>query len=348
MKSYCKGLRVDHELVYEAYIEWRESESGHKNHWRLNKEYEDLSVLADEIVNEIRTRTLSFEPIRYHEETERNGKVRHIGQESVKQQICDYVALVAMKDFIHARVGFYQVASTKGKGPLFAAKQVQRWIKEDGRMCYVHGDIKKCYESIQHKTIFEIVCKYIKSRDIVYLIGTILSTYDKGLGIGSALSLKLSQVVLSFAYHHVEALGHTYRRGKRIRTIIHQIWYADDFYLFSKYPSYIKWMMRNLTAYLKRDYMLDVKRWKISWTDCEPVDIAGYVVREDRLTIRPKIYLRIRRAYVSFNRQPTLKKARTVCSYWGYLYHTDSRKAIARNSYYTTFCKARRMVSRAF
>lgn len=345
MKTYCKGLRVDRELVYEAFLEWRESESGHKNLWRLLEEYGDISTLAGELVYEIETRTLSFKPIVYHDEIERNGKVRHIGQESVKQQIADYIALVAMKDFIHAKVGFYQVASVKGKGPLFAAKTVQKWIKQDGLMCYAHGDIRKCYESIQTKTIFDIVLKYIKSKDIIYLIGMILSTYDKGLGIGSAFSLKLSQVVLSFAYHHVEQWGFSFRRGKRIRTIVHQIWYADDFYLFSKYPTYLKHMMRKLSRFLERNYMLDAKAWKVCWTNSEPVDIAGYIVRKDRITIRSRIYLRIRRAYMKFNKQPTVKKAKTVCSYWGYLYHTASRKTIERNNYYMTFCKARRMVS---
>lgn len=305
-------------------------------------------MLADEIVYEIQTRSLSFKPIKYHEEIERNGKVRHIGQESVKQQICDYIALVAMKDFIHAKVGFYQVASTKGKGPLFAAKRVQKWIKEDGPMCYVHGDIRKCYESIQKKSIFDILLKYIRSKDIIYLVGIILSTYDKGLAIGSALSLKLSQVVLSFAYHHVETYGFIFEGSKRIKTIIHQIWYADDFYLFAKSPKHLKWLMRHLVHYLKKVFMLDVKRWKISWTNSEPVDVAGYVVRIDRITIRSKIYLRIRRAYAKFLKQPTVKKAKTVCGYWGYLYHTASRKTITSHNYYTTFCKARRMASQFY
>lgn len=124
MKSYCKGLTVTHELVFQAYYEWLKSESGHKNHWRVEKEYGTINNLVNEIVIEVRDRNISFKPITYHDEIERNGKVRHIGQESVKQQLADYVVLVALEDFINARVGFYQVASVKGKGPLFAAKTV--------------------------------------------------------------------------------------------------------------------------------------------------------------------------------------------------------------------------------
>ena len=191
MKSYCKGLRVTHELVYQAYEEWLKSESGHKNYWRIEKQYGNIDVLADELVYEVETRTILFDPIEYHDEVERNGKIRHIGQESVKQQIADYIVLVALDDLINAKVGFYQVASVKGKGPLFAAKTVRKWVKEDN-YCYVHGDIKKCYESIKTCFVYTVMSKYVKSKDIMYLLKKILTTYSKGLGIGSALSLKLS------------------------------------------------------------------------------------------------------------------------------------------------------------
>lgn len=287
---------------------------------------------------------ISFKPIAYHDEIERNGKVRHIGQESVKQQIADYIVLVALEDFINAKVGFYQVASVKGKGPLFAAKTVQKWVREDN-LCYVHGDIKKCYESIPICIVYHLLEKYIKSTDIMYLLKKILLTYDNGLGIGSALSLKLSQVILSYAYHYIERIGFRYRRGKKIRLIVHQIWYADDFYLFSRNPGYLYRVMKSLTKWLKLRIRLTAKSWKICWAYCEPVDIAGFVVRDDRITIRAKIYRRIRRAYMKYNRQSTIKKAKTVCSYWGYLKNTSSRKAIVKNNYYKIFERARLSLS---
>lgn len=345
MKSYCKGLRITHELVMEAYEEWLKSESGHKNAWRIEKEYGDIIPLVEELVYEIERRNLHFKPITYHDELERNGKVRHIGQESVKQQIADYIILVALKDFINAKVGFYQVSSVKGKGPLFAAKTVQKWVRKDCNMCYVHGDIRKCYESIPIDIVMGVLEIYVKSLDILYLAKIILSTYDHGLGIGSALSLKLSQVVLSFAYHYIENRSFNTRRNKKIRVILHQIWYADDFYIFARNPRGLFRIMQSLIKWFRRNLQLEVKPWKICWVKCEPVDIAGYVVREDSITIRAKIYKRIRRAYLNYNEQPTLKKAKTVCSYWGYLKNTSSRKAITKNNYYEIFNRARRMIS---
>lgn len=345
MKSYCKGFIIRHEFVMQAYAEWLKSESGHKNGWRIEKEYGGIIPLVEEIVYEIERRELSFKPIAYHDEIERNGKVRHIGQESVKQQICDYVVMLALEDFTNAKIGFYQVASIKGKGPLFAAKTIQKWIRKDGNMCYVHGDIRKCYESISTDIVMGILALYIKSLDVLYLVKTILDTYDHGLGIGSALSLRLSQVVLSFAYHYIENRSFKIRRNRKTKSILHQIWYADDFYLFSKHPGYLYRTMKALTAWFKRNFDLEVKPWKICWTNCEPVDVAGYVVRKDSITIRAKIYKRIRRAYLSYDKQPTLKKAKTVCSYWGYLKNTSSYKAIVKNNYYEIFNSARRMVS---
>lgn len=344
MKSYCKGLIVDRPLVFKAYEQWLKADSGKKNNWRVFKEYGSVDNLVNEIVYEVATWSLKLRPIRHYCETERgNGKVRLIGQQSVKQQILDYVLVTALTPMLDAKIGFYQIASVPNKGPIFGAKNVQKWISDS--KYWVHADIRKCYESIPHYVVMRIFHKYVKNTDLLYICRKILSSYDKGLDIGSFFSLKMAQLVLSFGYHYLESL-HKNRRGANKPLINHQIWYADDLYVFSNDKRDLKMAMRKLSAYFKNEFEIEFKDWKVCMTnDDEPVDIAGYVCRENRVTLRSNLYLRIRRAYANYEKNPTIKKARTVCSYWGYLKHSDSYDAIKKNNYDATFRKARRQIS---
>lgn len=343
LKTYCKGILIDHELFIKAYELWLESESGKKNGWRVIEEYGSIYSLSEEIVYELETHTLYFRPIRYHNEIERNGKMRRIGIESVKQQIVNYAVNYVLDDFYNDKIGFYQIASIEGKGPIFGAKTVQKWISED-KLVYAHGDVKKCYESISKNIVMSIVKKYIKNSVVIYMISCLMDTYEHGLGIGSAFSLKMAQVVLSFVYHMVEDL-HKVRRGCRRNLVVHQIWYADDFYIFAFNKTYLIQAMKKIENYMHYRLGLTVKPWKVCWSDSEPVDIAGFMVYKDHIVIRSKTYLRIRRIYKAYDETPNIDLARSVCSYWGILKHSSSKKTIKKNEFDRIFRNARFFVS---
>lgn len=344
MKSYCKRFKITKQFIISAYETWKLAESGRDNAWRVDKQYGGINNLADEIFNEIQTRTLQFEPIVYTDRLEAgNSKIRHIGQQSAKQQICDYVFITAVEEFLNKRIGFYQVASIKNKGPVFASKMVGRWVQAGGY--WTHMDIRHCYQSMDQAVILGILSKYIKSKELIYIAETLMSTYEEGLNIGSYFSLKISQLVLSFAYHFLED-KHRIRRGRRIKSISHQIWYADDIYLFSRNKRELQRIARSLSAYLSFEFNLHVKPWKVCMCYKEPPDIAGYVCKLYATTIRKKTYLRIRKAHRSYSKSPSLQKARRACSYWGYLKHSDSKYAMKVNDYKALVRSARKYISR--
>lgn len=98
LKSYCKGLRIDGALISRAYESWLDAPAGKKNAWRVPDEHGSAESLIAEIESEIASRTLALRPIkRYRHREPTNGKLRIIGVESVKQQICDYVAIEARR-----------------------------------------------------------------------------------------------------------------------------------------------------------------------------------------------------------------------------------------------------------
>lgn len=344
MKSYCKGLRIDGALIGRAYESWLNAPAGKKNAWRVQDEYGSADALIDEIEREIEARKLVLRPIkRYRHQEPTNGKLRIIGVESVKQQICDYVAVEALNGLLCAKVGFWQVSSVKGKGQLMAAKAVSRWVQEGGY--FVHLDVRKCYPSIKADVVMRILRRYVRSLDVLYLCETLLATYGGGLEIGSYFSLRMAQLVLSFGYHAVEGM-HKVRRGHNVPLVSFQIWYADDIYLFSPDKRNLRSAARQLQALLLKDFGLHVKPWKVCRvSDQEPVDVVGFTVRRSRVTLRPTLFLRACRAFRKYRRAQTLYRARRVCSYWGWFKNTDSLGLIMSNGFDKTFKQAKRRVS---
>lgn len=329
MKSYCKGLVVDRDLVARAYEAWRSGCAGHKNGWRVDDEYGGADALIDEILWQLTMRTLEFRPIHRYERVEpTNGKHRVIGVESVKQQVCDYVAILALQPLLDAKIGFYQVASIPGKGQRLVRGALRRWAHEGGY--HVKADVRQCYPSISGEVVMRVLRRYVRSDDVLYLCEALLATYDNGLEIGSFFALKMASLVLSFGYHHVESLGKV-RRGRWRPLVAHQIWHMDDCLLMGSSKRDLRMAIRSLERYLRSEFGVSLKPWKVARTDeVEPLDMGGWVVRDGRVTLRAGLFLRARHAFARFMRHPSLKLARRCASYWGWLRHSDSQGVIDR------------------
>ena len=346
MKKYQRGHEIVRDDVARAVSAWLSGESGRKNGHRIVEEYGSVDALIDEILWEIVMRTLTFVPIRRYFSRERsNGKVRLIGIESVKQQVCDYLVVMLLDPLYEARVGFYQVASVKGKGQRLCRGALRRWVREGGY--HVKLDVRKCYPSCSHEVVMRMYEKYCGSADVLYVIERLLATYTEGgLEIGSYFSLRTMQLVLSFGYHHVESL-HKERRGRRKALVTHQIWHMDDILLMSNDKRDLKMAVRSLERYLGDEWGLSLKPWKVAKTsDGEPLDLGGWVVREERCTIRSGTFLRGTRAFRDFDRCPSPEHARRCSSYWGWFIHADADKVMEARHMSATFAHASKVISR--
>lgn len=206
LKRYCKKLALTRQVIEDGYADWKSCESGKKNGWRVRKEYGTAAALLDEIEREIRDCSLTFRALHSYDKMDgTSGKVRHITVESVKQQVCDHIAVVALMPLLRAKVGKQQYGSTKGKGAVAAKRRVKRYIQRHSR--FVHMDVRHCYESMRTDMVMGILERYVACEWLLYLVGALLSTYGGCLILGSFLCLRLAQLVLSFGYHHIESLG---------------------------------------------------------------------------------------------------------------------------------------------
>lgn len=344
MKTYCKNLKVTAAEVQRAYDAWLDAESGKKNRHRVYEEYGTPSRLIEELVAEIGSRTLSFRPIHRYERIEpTNGKVRLISVQSVKQQVVDYLIYTCLEDMFKAKIGYYQVAGMRGRGNMMALKAIKRWAKEDGY--FAKSDIIKCYPSTSVDAVRPIYEKYVGSDDLLYCIESLFSTYEGHLEIGSFFSMMSMQLVLSFAYHHLESLSKM-RRGKSASLVRHQVWQLDDFIVFSRSKRDLKVAMRSVEQFLTERFGLSIKPWKVCRiSEDEPIDLVGYVVRPSRTRMRSRNFLKARRTFKRYRSGGKLKDARRVTSYMGYMNHADCSKVIMSERLDSACMSARRDIS---
>lgn len=347
MKTYLRHYEIKAGDVLAAYLAWAGGESGRKNSYRVYDEYGSASALIMEIYREIRSRSLHFRPIhRYKRIEPTNGKTRIIGVESVKQQVCDYLAVTLLEPMYHARVGFYQVASVKGKGQNLCRKALRRWVGQT--KYHVKMDFKQCYPSTTHHVVMRAYRKLVGSADVLYVISALLATYTGGgLEIGSYFSLRTMQLMLSYGYHHVEGLYKS-KRGKSTRLVRHQIWHMDDVLLLGTDKRNLKMAARSLERYMLREFGLTIKPWKIAKTgETECLDLGGWVTRRRSSTARSGTFLRATRSFHRFTCCPSPRRARKCASYWGWFKYGDMDRVRDERGIGATFAHARSVVSRA-
>lgn len=344
VKSYCKDVDIlSREHLERAYDALRRSR-------KRTKRFDEFfarprnEVLAEawEMIN---ARKLDLEPIVQFRRVEPTcGKVRIIGQESPMQQLLDYVACVALEPLFEAKVGYHQCASIKGKGQGHAFRYIRRWVKSPKSKYWVKLDVKAYYPSIDREALMGMLRRDVKNEPLLWLIGALIETHthDSGLSIGSLLSQRLANYYLAGAYRYAQELAKE-RRGERVKLVGHCLTYMDDWLLIGSDKRNLKMAVRKIAAYMRDVLHLEIKGWKVSLLDAEPIDMVGFRFWRTRVGIRPTVFLRARRAYKRARqaRRISRRQACRCVAYWGYFKAADVRGFVQRNKIRQTFeaCK---------
>lgn len=316
-----------------------------------------IDRIAYDMLNDINNRRIEFKPIVYQERFDSgSNKVRKIGITTIKQQIFDYIAVKSCENMFLAKIGYYQCASLKGKGPLFGKQAIEKWIRKNPTKSryYFKCDIKKCYPSVNRNRLLLLLKRDIKNKDILYVLETLIRTYDRGICIGSYLSQHLANYYLSYLYHYVsEKLVRTRKcrngRMKTINIVTHVLFYMDDIIVFTSKKAYLKIIARKLERYAREFLMLRLKDNKLFGdVNSRFIDMMGYKIYAHKTTIRKRTFYRIRRllfkARQCCNVMP-IKLARQIACYYGYIKHTDSYKFRKKYKVDSIIKKVREVIS---
>ena len=288
--------------------------------------YPIVEIIISDLQKEIANESLSFPTIWYRDKIDgSSGKVRRIGIQNIKQQLYDYIAVEGLNPIL-ARIGEYQYASIKGRGTTKGKEVIYRWIQNRNMKYFVKLDVKKCFESIDHDLLMTFLKKYIKNEKLVWLIRTLINSFEKGLSIGSYLSQYLCNLYMSILYHYITERLYKTRSRKRINLVHHCLIYMDDILLIGSRKRDMEMAVKKIIQ--KADEMgLTIKdNWQVRSIDETPIDMMGFKIYRTHTEIRGRIFLRVRRSFRRARKELTLRISKKCLSYYGYLKHTNSRK----------------------
>ena len=330
-------------------------------HYLRNIAYEDITKLfplvdyiAYRMYQEIKHQNVHMSPIEYQQRHDgSSGKIREIGIASIKQQCYDYIAVESCQHMFLAKVGYYQCASLRNKGQVFGKSAIETWIRTKPYECrwVFKCDIRKYYPSVDHNRIKELLARDIKSKEVLYLLYSLIDTYKQGLSIGSYLSQYLANYYLSYLYHYISEQLYTYKRDKRVRLVHHQLFYMDDIILFGSNKKHMKSAVKQMKRYLKDNLGLTLKEnEQLFELDSRDIDMMGYRIRTNKTSVRKRIFNRANRLYRSIQRngyEMDLITAYRAISYYGYFVHSWSYKYSQQIKLERIIKKAKEVISNA-
>lgn len=347
MKRRCKNIDItDYDFILRSVEDCLRNKRKSRNDiLRIREEIGTNEEIAKVLQNEITDGKLKLKPIRYRNKYDDNSqKWRRIGIQDIKQQMYDYVAVNGLWE-LEKSIGHYQCASVKEKGQIYCAKAIASHIRDNSVKYYCKMDIRKYYESIPRDKLMEWLRKRVKNRKLLWLIQTLLDTFDNGLSIGSYLSQHLGNLYLSDIYHKLEALSKT-RRGKRTKIVTFQAFYMDDILIVGKNSRELV-KAANLIAEMCREKGLEIKpTWSCQKIDNSFIDMAGYRIYRDHITVRRGTMKKIRRTFVRYDAD-SKTRARRVISHYGIIKHADSYKFCRKYDVHKKLKSAKEVVSKS-
>ena len=292
--------------------------------------YPIVETIISDLQKEIINKTVSFPPIWYRDKIDgSSGKVRRIGIQDIKQQLYDYIAIEGLKPLLK-RIGEYQCASIPGRGCVKGKEAIFRWIQNKKMKYFVKLDIRKCFESIDHDLLMNFLKRRIKNDRLIWLIQTLVDSFESGLSIGSYLSQYLCNLYMSEIYHYIMEDLYKTRRGKRINLVRHCLIYMDDILMIGSQKRDLKRAI-GLVIQKAEKIGLEIKdNYQIKEIDGNAIDMMGFKIYRTHTEIRGRIYLRVRRSFRRARKRITLRIAKKCISYYGYLKHTNSKRIMRK------------------
>jgi RNA-directed DNA polymerase len=181
-------------------------------------------------------------------------------------------------------------------------------------------DIKKFFASINQGILLEIVSKYITEKKIMWLIETVVRSFNAEKdGIGLPLGNLTSQLLVNTYMNEFDRFVKHELKAK------YYIRYADDFVLMSSDRAYLQKTLPRIRGFLKEELSLKLHPKKISiQTIASGIDFLGWVHFSNHRVLRTTTKKRMLKAIKGE------VKPETLSSYRGLLKHGNARKLEAR------------------
>jgi len=249
-------------------------------------------------------------------------KPRNIHKANVRDRLVHHAIYRRLYPFFEKTFIFDSYSCRLNKGTHKAINRFRDFAykvsKNNTKSCWIlKGDIKKCFASMNHDVLMNILRQYIPDNDILWLLEKIIGSFstdgksDTGLPLGNLTSQLLANIYLNefdqLVKHQIKAE--------------HYIRYADDFVIMSDNQSWLEQQVSMIERFLLEKLKLILHPQKLFIkTLASGMDFLGWVNFTDHRVLRTTTK---RRMFKRIFENPTIA---TTNSYLGLIKHGNTCK----------------------
>lgn len=214
----------------------------------------------------------------------------------------------------------------KGKGALWACKRLVKWRDEyKGKKFYVLStDIKSFYDTIDISVLYELLSKRIRDKRFLDLCWAVLESAGPGIPKGFYTSPWFAQLYLDgldkfitsnhYGDHYIRYMDNIWILGTNKRKLRRA---RDEIGRYCRTELHVR--LKGSTQVFRFEHIISEDEARGRFMEC-----LGFVVHENRVTLRKNILKRIRaRAYrIHRKGRMTARDASALVSYGGWIKHT--------------------------
>lgn len=336
MKSY-NGLFEKMTSVEEVEAAIEEAAKDKKNRPMVRRILDRKREKAEEIVSALESG--KWRPPKHRAHTLQEGshkKTREIQKPRWDdEQIVHHLLIRQIREIIFRKLYRYACGSIPQRGAHYVVRQMKRWRDAyKGKKHYVAElDIRKFYDNIDTEILKDMLRKMIRDKRYLEVLFRIIDTGAPGLPKGFYTSPWLSHFYLmAVDYYVVQELKPD-----------HYIRLVDNMWLYSRSKKELHKMVRSIEEYLSQNRHLHLKDdWQVfrfegrnrraGKSTGRAINAVGFVVHENRVTIRKSILKRIRARANRIKRKDHMTRmdAAAMVSHMGYFSHANAYKYYER------------------
>jgi retron-type reverse transcriptase len=276
-------------------------------------------------------------------------KRRHVHKASVRDRVLHHAIFNILNPIFEPTFIASSFSCRENKGSHKGVEMVQRMLLKESENntapCYaLKCDIRKFFDSIDHKVLLSILYKKIKDQKARWLLQEIVGSFEnekseikrerereresmalraKGIPIGNLTSQLFANVYMNEFDQFV----------KHVLKIQHYARYTDDFIIVARDKEYLNNLIKPIEDFLNKTLCLDLHPEKILIRKySHGIDFLGYVILPYHKLVRKRTWkrmLRKFRAKIRENRSGRLAEEsinQSLQSYLGILGHANTHK----------------------
>lgn len=249
-------------------------------------------------------------------------KPRSIHKSTVRDRLLHHATYRVLYPLFDKKSIYDSYSCRRFKGTHRAIKRFDQFVgqvsESDSRTCWIlKCDVRKFFASIDHATLIEIVKKHISDADIIWLIETVVGSFQStGPGKGLPLGNLTSQLLVNVYMNEFDQFVKHRLKQK------HYIRYADDFVIMHHNKGVLIEVLPKVHGFLDEKLKLSLHPNKIFLkTAASGVDFLGWVHFSHHRVLRTTTKKRMFKGINDSQENPEV-----VQSYLGLLSHGNSWK----------------------